>query len=443
MGHAPESFRPVRRMSGREPAHYRARQSLICCAARRVTATVPKSRERGGAVIGDPFGAAASAVGYLYQCKYALLAALERMDGRPLLVEVESLDDIAFPQEEAPLELLQLKHHQGAEPPSLTTASKDLWSSLRVWIARLASGDLLEDARLFLITTVDCAVDSAPALLRATGRDVERAHELLLAYAMNSGAESTKGGRVAFRELGLPQRLWLLDRILVIDSEPLIDDLDESLNQKLRFVRPSKVDYVRDLMVEWWYRRCAEQLSGKAPGPIASSDIDMKIEAIGDALSADNLPLDVPEPHEGDLGDFTDRVFARQLGLLPVSSSRVLQAAKDYMQAFTQRSRWLGSELLTIGDLTEYERRLVSEWRRRFNVMCDELGASAAAEEMQREARALYKWVELEAEFPIRPRCTAAFVTRGSFQILSDQMRVGWHPRFEEMLAAALDEESA
>ena len=169
----------------------------------------------------------------------------------------------------------------------------------------------------------------------------------------------------------------------------------------------------------------------------------MKIESIGDSLAIDNLPVDVGEPGESDLGDFADRTFARQLALLPVSSKRVLQAAKDYMQAFTQRSRWLGGDLLTVGDLSEYEGRLIDEWRRRFNVMCDELGTSAAADEMQREAKALYRWVELDADYPIRPRCTAAFVTRGSFHILSEQLRIGWHPNFEDLLSVAIEEATA
>lgn len=392
----------------------------------------------------DPFSASASAVGYLYQCKYALLAALERMDGRPVLVEVETLDDVAFPAENDPLDLLQLKHHEGDAPPPLTTASKDMWSTLRVWITRLLAGELSEDARLFLITTATCATDSAPALLRGTGRSAEQADALLLKYAMDSDAKSTKAGREAYRDLRPSQRLALLDRIVVIDGEPSIDDLDTRLSARLRFVRPSKVQYVCDSVVEWWYRRCAQQLSGKTPGPISSTEIDLKIEAVGDALATDNLPIDVPEPTGAELGNVAERVFARQLSLLPVSSSRVLQAAKDYMQAFTQRSRWLGGELLTIGDLVEYESTLIDEWRRRFNVMCDELGPAAAQDEMKKEAKALYKWVELEADFPIRPRCTAGFVTRGSFHMLSEEMRVGWHPDFEDLLSNALGtEESA
>ena len=391
----------------------------------------------------NPFEASASALGYLYQCKYALLAALERMDGSPLLIEIETLDDVTFPEGGDPMELLQLKHHQGERPADLTTASADVWTTLRVWCARLTDGALSDDACLFLITTAGCAADSAPAFLGVSNRDAEKADSLLLGYAMTSDAKATRSAREAFRALTRTQRLHLLDRVRVIPDVPMIDGLDDRLNQRLRFVRPSKVDYVRERMVEWWYARSAEHLSKKRPGPINSAEIDLKIESISDALTADSLPIDVPEPHDADLGDVAESTFARQLALLPVSSIRVLQAAKDYMQAFSQRSRWLGAELLTIGDLAEYEAALIAEWRRRFNVMCDELGPVAAQEEMRREAKQLYKWVELEADFPIRPRCTAAFVTRGSFHILSDQMRVGWHPDFEGILGSAIEESTA
>lgn len=391
----------------------------------------------------DPFSAAASALGYLYQCKYALLAALERMDGSPLLVEIETLDDVTFPEGAEPMELLQLKHHQGGQPPNLTTANSDLWTSLRVWCERLVAGALSADACLFLITTAGCADDSAPALLGVADRNVERAEELLSEYARSSDAASTRAARKAFRDLSSTQRLGLLDRVRIISEAPAIDGLDDRLNQRLRFVRPSKADYVRERMVEWWYARCAEHLSKKRLGAINSVEVDLKIESLSDALSVDNLPIDVPEPADTDLGDVGDSMFARQLSLLPVSGTRVIQAAKDYMQAFSQRSRWLGAELLTVGDLAEYEAELVNEWRRRFTVMCDELGPAAAEEEMQREARQFYKWFELDADFPIRPRCTAAFVTRGSFHILSDQVRVGWHPNFESILATAIEESTA
>jgi hypothetical protein len=34
----------------------------------------------------------------------------------------------------------------------------------------------------------------------------------------------------------------------------------------------------------------------------------------------------------------------------------------------------------------------------------------------------------------IRPRCTEAFITRGSYHILANQLRLGWHISYKDAL---------
>jgi hypothetical protein len=61
---------------------------------------------------GSPFSAADSALGYLFQCRYALLDSLRRWrQGEDFLITVETLDDIVFERKGQPAELLQTKHH--------------------------------------------------------------------------------------------------------------------------------------------------------------------------------------------------------------------------------------------------------------------------------------------------------------------------------------------
>ena len=108
----------------------------------------------------------------------------------------------------------------------------------------------------------------------------------------------------------------------------------------------------------------------------------------------------MPEPADPTWAMSATACSRRQLSLLPVSGTRVHPSSKGLHAGLQPASRWLGAELLTVGDLAGYESELVSEWRRRFSVMCDELGPAAAEEEMQREAKQFYKWFELEADFP-------------------------------------------
>jgi len=58
------------------------------------------------------FSASPSVIGYLYQCRYALLSALSRLwTGDEFLLHLETLDDVVFETAGSPLEILQTKHH--------------------------------------------------------------------------------------------------------------------------------------------------------------------------------------------------------------------------------------------------------------------------------------------------------------------------------------------
>ena len=92
---------------------------------------------------------------------------------------------------------------------------------------------------------------------------------------------------------------------------------------------------------------------------------------------------------------------------------------------------------MLIGDLTQYERRLIEEWELVFEGVKDELGDKAAEVAQQKAAREVLKWAE-SVSLPIRPGVTEPFVTRGSLHMLADEVRLGWHPEFHDRLAVLL-----
>jgi hypothetical protein len=95
-------------------------------------------------------------------------------------------------------------------------------------------------------------------------------------------------------------------------------------------------------------------------------------------------------------------------------------------------------EDLVVGmDLRKYERRLIEEWELVFEAMRDEIGDAATEEAKERAARSVLEWAE-RATISIRPNVTEPFVSRGSFHMLSDELRIGWHPEFRNRLALFL-----
>ncbi|MEU7664333.1 ABC-three component system protein [Streptomyces lincolnensis] len=62
--------------------------------------------------------------------------------------------------------------------------------------------------------------------------------------------------------------------------------------------------------------------------------------------------------------------FVRQLDLIDIGKTRVGIAVRDYIRAFTQRSRWSDDNLLLPGEISKYERRRAWTLCQRSRVVC-------------------------------------------------------------------------
>ena len=62
-------------------------------------------------------------------------------------------------------------------------------------------------------------------------------------------------------------------------------------------------------------------------------------------------------------------------------------------------------DLILVGDIEDYEKKLVEEWDIRFETMKENLGDKPSEERKIESARTMYDWIEKEADIPIRPRC--------------------------------------
>ncbi|WP_439674014.1 ABC-three component system protein [Embleya sp. MST-111070] len=394
----------------------------------------------------DPFEASAAALGYLYQLRMALLVCVEHLQtGLDWTVAVEAGDDIETVSDTA-TNWWQLKHR--APGTRMTDASSDLWKTLRIWATAVSEQQMdLERTNLFLLTTGIVPTGSAGSFLvpnRPGGaRDEAEALKLLNTARANSAAKSSaaKANFAAWDALDANQRLSLLKRIQVLDEANDITKAGEQLQGRAALV----VGHIHasaflQRLEGWFLQRCIAHLAGTGSGPVTGVEFDDIFDQRRNQFRPDNLPIDVDVVDlHGEAAEHTEKTFVRQLTLAGIGNARIRMAVRDYVRAYEQRSRWSNENLLRPGELGEYERRLVEEWQRRFNVMIDDLGEDAAESEMRREAKKIYAWVEQDARYRIRPGCDEAFVTTGSYQMLADEERVGWHPDFEARLMALLE----
>ena len=388
------------------------------------------------------FSATPSLVGYLFQCRYALLESLQRLRrSEQFSVSIETLDDVVFDGEGEAADILQTKHHISGTA-NLTDASPDLWKSIRIWCEGLTNGSIPEGSSFFLITTAESSEGGSAYYLKAgTSRDTRRAVERLNATVNSSTNKSNEAAYSAFRQLTPQQKLSLAEAVVILDSAPTITDLDAELKEVVFYAAPSRhLDSFLQRLEGWWLRRIIQHLMKSDSMPVLSEELDAETERLREQFKQDNLPIDDDIMSASvDASGYQDRMFVQQLRLIEVGNPRIFHAIRNFFRAFEQRSRWVREDLILQGDLSRYEDRLIEEWDLYFQQMHDQLGDTATEDAKRKAAETLYRWVETNSHPPIRQGVTEPAISRGSYQMLADRLKVGWHPEFLERLKHLLE----
>jgi hypothetical protein len=390
------------------------------------------------------FSAAGSALGYLAQIEYALLIALQRMDSDDSFrLSLETIDDITFEVAGQPRELWQSKHHVGRQG-SLGDASPDLWKTLHNWIETSDTA-----SACFLFTTSAASPDTAASLLGPSrnSQDVTAARRKLDAVAQAAGNASSADYYAKYLALDVEQRTSLLGRVVVLAQAVTAEDITSRL---IATVRKSTIAQRRVPLVErlrgWWHGRAMAHLTRVAQGEsdwIDIQEIEEQLLLIAQSLRDDNLPLDYddePEPTRSDV-DEDDRIFVAQLKMILLHHDRIRQAVYDHNRAFLQRSRWQREQLLAVGELDTYDRRLVEEWKRVFLPLAEPSSDDDTRDDDKlSNARQLYARFQERALPEIRKEVRSGYIPIGSLHVLADRMHIGWHPDWVDLLKHRLAE---
>ena len=385
--------------------------------------------------------AAQSFAGYLYQARLALAEALRyAYADSGIDIAVEKFDDVSFEKNGSALELLQTKHHL-RRSGDLSDRSVDLWKTLGVW-ANAAKGDpsLPGRTRFVLLTTAHAPTGSAASHLRTAAagtRDANKAEAMLLEAGSASKNAALADSIAAFQGLTPDMRATLVAAIEIIDGAPLISDLESIIEDRLRMLAPrGKGRRAREQLEGWWWPRLCATLLADTPSTIPVLEVEQKLDDIRDSLKRDALPFDMEhvDPPPEELETLDEMLFVRQLHSIGLGASRLQHAKRDFYRASAQRSHWARLNLLFDGEVGRFDMTLIEEWQPRFAQMCDGLANGSDETALREAGRTLYAWVETNARFPLRTTISR-FLNVGSYHILADDSRVGWHRDYQTVCA--------
>lgn len=380
--------------------------------------------------------ASSSAIGYLYQVRWALLELIRGSSTRPdMSLTLEKFDDVAWEDTGGnPVELLQLKHHNHSNG-SLTDKSPDLWRTLKVWMddPQLLDRDGPE---LSIVTTANAPVGSAASYLRYDERNVVKAAELLEKAARSSrDKKKTASARAQWLRLDESARIGVLQRVRVLDDHKRIEDLDGALEDALWLAAPQgRVEDFLAILDSWWMR-VAIDLLRKARRSVRAGELKAKLDDIRDGFQPDNLITTVPRVKGDEVIDlYGSRHFVHQLRWIDATPVMLTHAVADFHRAVAQTTQWVDRNLIEMSEFDDFKEALADEWELAYDDMMQDLPADASDDDKRRAGNALYRRLRDSTAVQVRPRYTEVYYARGIRHELADGCTKGWHPDFEQLV---------
>ena len=382
-------------------------------------------------------------LGYLYQVRYALALLLEN-DNSDCQISIEKFDDVAFSKDDIPIQLIQLKHHiqhQG----NLADASTDMWRTIKVWIDAISeTPDILDGTNFLIITTATAPIDSAAFLLKKdSNRNPDTAYQKLKTVCFSSVNQAHQRYYDAFREAGEDTVKQLIRQIYIIDCASNIIDVEKDILKHIRYsCIPKHQKMIYERLEGWWFKKAIDALCCDTPVFVNQNQVRSFIVSVSQEYADDNLPIDILDIDDLQESNFSanEKIFHEQLKLICLGNHRMQLALRDYYRAFRQRASWVRNDLLYVNELGQYEQRLIDEWEHAFAAMEETLSETnnATEEEKAKEGRQLFSNIE-KRDIRIRPKCQEAFIMRGSYHILANQLKIGWHVDFFDRLKQLLN----
>lgn len=389
--------------------------------------------------------ASAVAIAFRFQERRALFDLFDTQDD-DASVAVEALDDIQVNQPGLTL-IEQVKHSVQSVQPPMTLKSPALWKTLRIWCELLPSVDLVRCQFVFVCTsTIDqesplnCLTvqgSDRDELLEFLNEEADRVQTAIAKAATDSAAphKEKAPGAKAWLDLPLTSRHELLSRIILKPDVPASHDQEEHLAAILTMYPIAQRAKLAKRLLTWWDDEVLRSMQGKRAKFIGYFEVVEQLSHLNAMLEKDEF-FETFSSQQPPPIFYTDEKLAQQCELVAASNTVIDRARTFEWQARSQRAVWSDESPIKNERLRRYDDTLVNEWKAHHD---DAIDASTEGDNHSMQAAGLkaLKWAlscNASDVGTIDNYITPPFYIRGSYQTLSIDGRVGWHPNYKALL---------
>ncbi len=379
-----------------------------------------------------------SNAGFSYQFERALYRLAESPAG--FVVGIETNDDVAVIGSDGSQVFEQDKHSMLNYATPFGDRSTDLWKTLAIWIEALDSGLVLaEKARFLMITNKVLPVCIAHGISEAKSDE-----QILECIArLETAAKDPPEGIATFAErvLRLDSRMNLKK---LIEHCELADGSLATAGTALRKKTISELqlpswslaqaDSIVDELLGWVHKTALAEWQQNKPAWINRDHFVDILNAIRDRRKreivrerAENL---IPVPDE-DVGTKKGRPFVKQLHLVTNDEDVVETAIREFIRCSIEQIRLSREGNVTDADWKAFETALQSRWNK---ISARVIRMSRTKTEEDIGFQILSDTTEGYREKLAGIDTDHVYLTSGTYHRMADNVQVGWHPRFKELL---------
>lgn len=373
--------------------------------------------------------------GYSIQITRVVAHFLRAQQGQS--VSIEHLDDVATHTDSG---VLVEQDKSGLAHNPVSDRSPELWRSLANWVRAVRAGALKDGARFLLYVAQGHHGDLIDSIHRATTR--ASATKIVASLRANFGGNRTlpKGLAEHVKEVLSASDEMLAQLFVNISLENGSGAPNDDLAGMpgMAAISEEQKSNVLTFLLGWAKKTVDKRIEqGRAAVVTWEEFRKALISAAKKFDRAENVLIASPvEVTEAELQrELRDRTYVRQLQVVECDDDDMVRAVNDYLRSVTHRTNWSGDGDVIESSFDEFERSLDRAWKSQGAVIDIEHRALAEAE----RGRLLYAKCQ-QLKVPLQGMEVPDFFVPGSFHTMADSLRVGWHPRFREVVAAFMDE---
>lgn len=384
------------------------------------------------------FSAKEPALGYYYQIIQGLVLLLSENSIPNPILSFEEMDDISIIGDNE-VDVYQTKLHINSVADT-SDRSTDFWKTIRVWSENISDGTL--DPTVTIFTLITTATTSEGSFIHLFHNLTEDNEKIILAkmeaIATETSNATNLAGYEAFSKLTEQQKKTLIHHIRIIDSNVSIEDTEGTLKRILQYSAPSRnLSQFVDAVLGWWFRQSIDQLTNKVSF-ISKTSVQNYLDTCRENYRADALPDEFSNKiceNADAVIEANKEIYIKQLNLIDSSKRQMRNAVNDYERAYAQRSSWLRQGLVNQTEYDTFDADLYDDWHSRHDQILDDCegmdakGRKNAGHEFYRSF-----YVDPQRPLPSFRSQASQYVTKGSYQILSNEKKIGWHPDYNNLL---------